>query len=99
MFFTFVLKVALFISRVPYETKNDFLLLQCNELVLVLVLIAGNDERRMYRRISPVFAAQILTESYAKTMSQRPKKKSDYEWIWRSLQHDICNSITVSSVN
>ena len=32
MFFTFVLKVALFISRVPYETKNDFLLLQCNEL-------------------------------------------------------------------
>ena len=40
------------------------------ELVLVLVLIAGNDERRMYRRISPVFAAQILTRSYAKTVSQ-----------------------------
>ena len=55
---------------------------QCTELlelVLVLVLIAGNDERRMYRRISPVFAAQILTQSYAKTVSQRPKKKSDYE--------------------
>ena len=49
------------------------------ELVLVLVLIAGNDERRMYRRISPVFAAQILTQSYAKTVSQRPKKKFDYE--------------------
>lgn len=82
MFFTFVLKVALFISRVRYETTNDFLLLQCTELlelVLVLVLIAGNDERRMYRRISPVFAAQILTQSYAKTVSQRPKKKSDYE--------------------
>ena len=102
MFFTFVLKVALFISRVRYETTNDFLLLQCTELlelVLVLVLIAGNDERRMYRRISPVFAAQILTQSYAKIVSQRPKKKSDYEWIWRSLQHDICNSTTVSSVN
>ena len=49
------------------------------ELVLVLVLIAGNDERRMYRRISAVFAAQILTQSYAKTVSQRPKKKFDYE--------------------
>ena len=49
------------------------------ELVLVLVLIAGNDERRMYRRISPVFAAQILTQSYAKTVSQRLKKKFDYE--------------------
>ena len=82
MFFTFVLKVALFISRVPYETTNDFLLLQCIELlelVPVLVLTAGNDEQRMYRSISPVFAAQILTRSYAKTVSQRPKKKSDYE--------------------
>ena len=49
MFFPFVLGVALFISRVPYETTDDFLLLQCNELpelVPVLVLTAGNDERR-----------------------------------------------------
>ena len=82
MFFTFVLKVALFISRVPYETTNDFHLLQCIELlelVPVLVLTVGNYERRMHRRISPVFAAQILTRSYAKTVSQRPKKQSDYE--------------------
>ena len=77
MFFPFVLGVALFISRVPYETTDDFLLLQCNELpelVPVLVLTAGNDERRLYRKMSPVFAAQILTQSDANTVSQRPKK-------------------------
>ena len=78
MFFPFVLGVALFISRVPYETTDDFLLLQCNELpelVPVLVLTAGNDERRLYRKISPVFAALlILTQSDANTVSQRPKK-------------------------
>lgn len=77
MLFTFVLKVALFISRVPYETTNDFLLLQCIELlelVPVVVLTAGSDERRLYRGISPAFAAQILRNPMLQQCLEDQKK-------------------------
>jgi len=82
MFFTFVLKVALFKSRVPYETTNDFLLLQCIEfleLVPVLVSTAGSDERRLYRGISPAFASQILRNPMLKQCLEDQKKNSYYE--------------------
>ena len=78
MFFTFVLGAEF---RMKPKTISFFYnaMNYLIELVPVLVLTAGNDERRLYRRISPVFAAQILTQSDDKTVSQRPKKKSDCE--------------------